>query len=48
MAELQMTVYPKDSTADAVVLCDYGNVYYKYNNSRGFMRMYERTRRIKI
>jgi hypothetical protein len=48
IADLQMKVYAKDSTADAVVLCDYGNVYYRYSNIRGFVRVFERTRRIKI
>ena len=49
MDELTMTVYQKDTTANAVVLGDYGNVFFKYNISDGNWYLYfERHRRIKI
>jgi hypothetical protein len=48
MADLQMKLYPKDSTADAVVLCDYANTYYQYRSSSGLQRIFERICRIKI
>jgi hypothetical protein len=48
MADRQMKFYAKDSSADAVVLCDYGNTYYSYNSSRGMQVNYEHICRIKI
>lgn len=33
-ADLQMKVYPKDTTANAVVLYEYGNAFFKFNGSR--------------
>lgn len=48
MDELKMTVYPKDSSAEAVVLVDFGESDLRYNETKGFQLMFERTRRIKI
>lgn len=49
--ELLMTHYEKDSSADAVVLSDIGNLYFTYNNAtahRGFEYTFTRHLRIKI
>ena len=48
MADLQMKVYPKDTAAEAVILCDYGQSYHQYNSTVGLQMIYERHRRIKI
>jgi hypothetical protein len=46
---LKMTSFPPDSTAEAVVLADYGESTIVYNNARSdFQIVFERTRRIKI
>lgn len=46
---LNMTVYEKDTSASAVVLGDYGKVFFKYNKSDGNWYLnFERNRRIKI
>ncbi len=47
VADLQMKVYPKDTTAEAVVLGDVGRAYFDYSSS-GFALIYERHRRVKI
>ena len=49
--ELLMKVYEKDSSADAVILSDIGNLHFVYNNTenhRGFEYKYTRHLRIKI
>ncbi|MCK9640803.1 MAG: DUF3857 domain-containing protein [Prolixibacteraceae bacterium] len=46
--ELSMKIYPKDSTADAVILYDDGSSYVKYDLEKGFMLTFERFVRIKI
>jgi len=43
-----MTVYPKDSSAEAVVLVDYGESIISYNQGKGFQITFERLRRVKI
>jgi transglutaminase-like putative cysteine protease len=48
LPDLQMTVYPKDSSAEAVVLGDVGRAYFDYSSSTGFQVVYERLRRVKI
>jgi Domain of Unknown Function with PDB structure (DUF3857) len=48
MEDLQMKAYSKDTSAEAVVLCDYAESYHHYNNSAGLQMVYERHRRIKI
>ena len=48
IADLQMKSYPKDTSADAVILCDYGQSYHQYNSTIGLQMVYERHRRIKI
>ena len=48
MDELKMTVYPKDSSAEAVVLVDFGESELKYSQQNGFQLFFERTRRVKI
>jgi len=46
--EVKMTTYPKDSSASAVVLKDFGETKFVYDNNRGFILNFERTTRIKI
>lgn len=46
--DLKMTVYEHDSTAHAVVLGDYGNIYFSYNDVTGLQLNIERHVRIKI
>jgi hypothetical protein len=47
--ELRMTYYPSDSTADAVILCDYGTTKIQINRSEGgFQVVYDKICRIKI
>jgi hypothetical protein len=46
--ELTMKVYPKDTTASAVVLYDDGNTYFSYSQSTGFKITEEIKRKIKI
>jgi hypothetical protein len=48
MEDMKMTVYPKDSSAEAVVLADYGLSSVEYVSSDGFQIAFERIRRIKI
>ncbi len=48
MADLQMKVYAKDTAAEAVILCDYGQSYHQYNSTLGLQMVFERHRRIKI
>ncbi len=48
MEDLQMTVYPKDSSAEAVVLCDYGQYSYSFPNNSPTTIYYRRHTRIKI
>ncbi|MEJ0033649.1 MAG: transglutaminase domain-containing protein [Bacteroidota bacterium] len=48
MDDMKMTVYPKDSSAEAVVLCDYGTSTIDYSNNDGFVLNFERIRRVKI
>jgi hypothetical protein len=46
--DLKMTVYPADSSAEAVVLSDLGKASITKNDSRGYYVYYERHVRIKI
>jgi hypothetical protein len=48
LENMKMTVYPKDSSAEAVVLVDYGVSQLSYNQSKGFQLQFERIRRVKI
>lgn len=50
MEDMKMKVYPQDSSAEAVILVDYGTSTIEYNDaqSRGFQLYFERLRRIKI
>jgi hypothetical protein len=48
IADLQMKAYPKDTSAEAVVLGDIGRAYFTYSQNEGFQVVYERHRRIKI
>jgi hypothetical protein len=45
---LTMKSYPADSTAEAVVLADYGTSVISYSPQVGFELFFERTRRIKV
>jgi hypothetical protein len=48
-SDLKMTVYPKDSAASAVILCDYGDARVQYNKvSDAFEIVYVFHKRIKI
>lgn len=48
-ANLAMTVYEKDTSAAAVVLCDYGRSHFEYNVSQGRFKVhFDRHARIKI
>lgn len=46
-ADLEMTVYPQDSSADAVVLADYGHLRFDFTR-QGINYIFNRHRRIKI
>lgn len=48
MEDMKMTVYPKDSSASAVVLGDFGISTFDYSSTNGFQIEFERVRRIKI
>jgi hypothetical protein len=48
LEQIQMKLYPKDSSASAVVLVDYGESTIEYNQSNGFQLIFERIKRIKI
>ncbi|HEY0651569.1 MAG TPA: DUF3857 domain-containing protein [Chryseosolibacter sp.] len=48
MEALTMKNYPGDSSANAVILGDYGSSTIDYSESMGFMLKFERTTRIKI
>jgi Domain of Unknown Function with PDB structure (DUF3857) len=48
MVDMKMTLYAKDSSAEAVVLADFGESKLEYNQTSGFQLVFERTRRIKI
>ncbi len=48
LKELQMTTYDKDTSAEAVVLSDIGEVYILTNNDHGFSRYFTRIIKIKI
>ena len=47
-ALVKMTTHPLDSTADAIVLMDYGVTDFKYFKEKGFSYVFERIIRIKI
>lgn len=47
-ADLEMTVYEKDSSASAVVLFDFGYSHFIYTDKNGFQLVFERHTRIKI
>lgn len=46
--ELKMKRYDKDTTASAIVLCDYGESRIEYLQGKGFSVKFERVRRVKI
>ncbi len=46
--ELTMEAYDKDTTAEAVILSDYGQSHFTYTSSSGFQLVFERQTRIKI
>ena len=48
LEELKMTRYEKDSSAAAVVLCDFGESSINYAQNTGFSLNFQRTTRIKI
>ncbi len=48
MEDMKMTVYLRDSSAEAVVLVDYGESIISYVQGKGFQITFERLRRVKI
>jgi len=48
LEELKMTGYEPDSSASAIVLCDFGETVINYTEAKGFTLTFERTKRIKI
>jgi len=48
--DLKMTVYPKDSSAHAFVICDYGRSYFQYSTTgeKGWQIYFKRILRIKV
>lgn len=44
LEEVSMKAYPKDSSADAVVLFDYGESYFKYTNNNIFIVLKQHTK----
>jgi len=48
MEDMKMKVYPLDSSAEAVVLVDYGESTINYIQNKGFQVIFERLRRVKI
>jgi hypothetical protein len=46
--EIALKIYPKDSDAVAVILCEFGNASVEYSQSYGFQQVLEVHRRIKI
>lgn len=48
LEHIKMTSYPKDSSAAAVILADFGESTIEYNQSEGFQLIFERVKRIKI
>jgi hypothetical protein len=48
LKDLEMTVYDKDSSAEAVILADYGQSTITYQQTVGFKLTFERITRIKI
>jgi hypothetical protein len=45
---LDMTVYPADSSAEAVALYDFGDIYFQFDERRGFIMIEKYWMRIKI
>lgn len=48
LEQIQMKLYPKDSSASAVVLVDFGESTIEYSQANGFQLIFERLKRIKI
>ena len=48
MEDLKMVTYPKDSSASALILTDFGHSSLTYSQSEGFSLLFERITRIKI
>ena len=46
--EVKMTTYARDSSAEAVILADFGESSLQYSSSDGFVLNFQRTTRIKI
>jgi hypothetical protein len=46
--DVEMKQYELDTSASAVVLCDFGKSYFQYQSEKGFQVVFERTTRIKI
>lgn len=46
--DMKMKIYPKDSSAEAVVLADFGESTISYEQRLGFILTFDRIRRIKI
>lgn len=48
MADMEMTVYEKDSSASAVVLADFGKSYFSWDEINRFQLKFERHVRVKV
>jgi hypothetical protein len=48
LPDLQMSTYARDTSASAVILCDFGKSYFKYSEHDGFQVYFERQVRLKI
>jgi len=48
MADLKMTRYDKDTSAEAVILSDIGSTWFDYDKDKGFIMMFDRFLRLKI
>jgi hypothetical protein len=46
--DLKLTRYEKDTSAAALVLADYGQTEFRYQETKGWQLFFERTVRIKI
>ena len=48
MADLKMTRYDYDTSAEAVILSDIGSTWFDYDKDKGFVMHFDRFERIKI
>ena len=46
--DLKMTIYAEDTSANSVILSDYGHIFFKYNSDQGFDAHFFHHRRLKV